>query len=316
MPRFAWLVVLVVAGLAVWAFTERRALVMYAFALSGPREVPALLPPPEEGPSTRWIDDYFTVELVAPRTWAIGEPRYAQQNYSYLIEGAERALLFDAGPGIRDIRASAESLTDRPIVFLPSHFHYDHVGNDITFDTIAVVDLPYLRAREQNGRLTLTTMEHLGMAEGFGLPTWKVDHWWSPGTVIDLGGRTLTLLYTPGHTTDSISLLDAENRILFSADYLYPGELYGFLPNSSMGDYLTTAESLLAALDEDVVFLGAHRVSPPGPPRLRYRDLVDLESGLSGIRDRQVPGSTGYPSRFPINDRLVMLAEPRWLQRW
>lgn len=311
------LVVLLLAGLLVWGFSERRTLFMYAFSTAGSGEPPPLLPQSDEGPGTRWLDDYFTVESVAPGTFAIGEPRYAQQNYSYLIIGQERALLFDAGPGIRDIRAIAESLTDRPIVFLPSHFHYDHVGNEITFDEIAVVDLPHIRNRVQaDGTLTLQAMEHLGMAEGMAAPTWQVDHWWAPGTRIDLGGRSLQLLYTPGHTTDSISLLDADNGILFSGDYLYPGDLYGFLPNSSMGDYLRVADSLVSQLDPSIQFFGAHRVKPPGPPRLGMEDLTDLAVGLKGIRDGDIEGTGSYPKAFPLNERLVMLAEPRWLQRW
>jgi glyoxylase-like metal-dependent hydrolase (beta-lactamase superfamily II) len=310
------LTALILLGLLVWGFCERRTLVMHAFTLSSTGAPPQLLPPPEEGPDTRWWDDYFTLEMVAPDTWAIGEPRYAQQNYSYLISGTERALLFDAGPGLRDIRAAAESLTDRPIVFLPSHVHYDHVGDQTSFDEIALVDLPYLRARAREDRFTPGPMEHLGRAEGFSAPTWTVDHWWEPGSRIELGGRSLTLLHTPGHTTDSISLVDAANGLVFSGDYLYPGELYGFLPNSSMDDYLSSARSLLAELPDDVVFLGAHRLTPPGPPELHWTDLQDLQSGLIGIRDGRVPGSAGYPSRFPINERMVMLAEPRWLQRW
>ncbi len=311
------LVLALLAGLLVWGLSERRTLFMYAFSAAGPGEPPPLLPRSDEGPGTRWLDDYFTVESVAPATFAIGEPRYAQQNYSYLIIGQDRALLFDAGPGIRDIRAIAESLTDRPIVFLPSHFHYDHVGNEITFDEIAVVDLPHIRNRVQaDGRLTLQTMEHLGTAEGIAAPTWQVDHWWAPGTRIDLGGRFLELLYTPGHTTDSISLLDSDNSILFSGDYLYPGDLYGFLPNSSMGDYLRVADTLVTQLDQSTVFLGAHRVAPPGPPRLGMDDLTDLADGLKGIRDGDIDGAGSYPKAFPVNERLVMLAEPRWLQRW
>jgi glyoxylase-like metal-dependent hydrolase (beta-lactamase superfamily II) len=308
---------LLLAGLSIWAFDERRTLVMQAFAATGSGTPPPLLPATDEGARVRWLDDYFTVEQVAADTYAIGEPRYAQQNYSYLIIGSERALLFDAGPGIRDIRRTAESLTDRPIVFLPSHFHYDHVGNEITFNEIAVVDLPHIRDRvNERGELTLLPMEHLGMGEGVTAPTWQVDHWWPPGTRIELGGRSLELLYTPGHTTDSISLLDPANDILFSGDYLYPGDLYGFLPNSSMADYLSAADELTGRLAENTELLGAHRVSPPGAPRLELGDLHDLRAGLIGIRERRIEGSGFYPQAFAINDRLVMLAEPRWLQRW
>ena len=311
------LILVLCAGVAAWAFSERRTLVMHAFAATGTGTPPPLLPAQDEGSAVRWLDDYFTVERIAADTFALGEPRYAQQNYSYLIIGEERALLFDAGPGIRDIRSTAEALTDRPIVFLPSHFHYDHVGNEITFDEIAVVDLPHIRDRvTAEGTLTLQSMEHLGAAEGMQAPTWRVDHWWAPGTLINLGGRTLELVSTPGHTTDSVSLLDAANGIVFSGDYLYPGDLYGFLPNSSMADYLAAADDLLGRLDADTRFFGAHRVAPPGAPRLVLDDLEALRAGLVDIRDGRVAGAGTYPQAFLINDRLTMLAEPRWLQRW
>jgi hydroxyacylglutathione hydrolase len=44
----------------------------------------------------RWIDDYYVVEAVDATTIAICEPRYYQGNYSYMIIGTERAVLFDA----------------------------------------------------------------------------------------------------------------------------------------------------------------------------------------------------------------------------
>ena len=122
--------------------------------------------------------------------------------------------------------------------------------------------------------------------------------------------------YTPGHTTDSISLLDAGNDILFSGDYLYPGPLYGFLPNSSMADYLSVAETLHGRLGHQIRFFGAHRDAPPGAPRLGFEDLEALRTGLTGIRDGEIEGAGSYPQAFPISDRLTMLAEPRWLQRW
>ncbi len=311
---------IIIAGILLlgllWALLERRTLFMHYFAAAGAGKPPALLEKADEGPAVEWMDDYFTIELIAPATYAIGEPRYAQQNYNYLIIGADRALLFDAGPGIRDVRRAAQLLTQKPIVFLPSHFHYDHVGNEITFDEIAVVDLPYIRQRVRDGQLTLLPMEHLGATEGFDAPTWQVDHWWAPGDMIDLGGRSLQLFYTPGHTADSVSLWDEDNGIVFSGDYIYPGPLYGFLPGSSMGDYLSAADMLLDALPQDVTFFGAHRSVPPGAPRLGRVDLEDLKAGLEGMKNGSVEGVGGYPRQFPINDKVIMLAEPRWLQSW
>ena len=103
---------------------------------------------------------------------------------------------------------------------------------------------------------------------------------------------------------------------MFSGDYLYPAELYAFLPNSSMADFLETSESLLATLDRNVVFFGAHRSGPPGAPRQYLSSLEDLNRGLKNIRNGTTTGEGTYPQAFYINDQMVILAEPRWLQDW
>ena len=54
-------------------------------------------------PPLRWFDSYYVVADLGEGAYAIGEPRYGQCNFSYLIVGSRRALLFDTGPGIRDI---------------------------------------------------------------------------------------------------------------------------------------------------------------------------------------------------------------------
>ena len=99
---------------------EHHRLLVYALALSGPLP---LLDATDEGPEVRWFDDYFAVQPRDERTFAIAEPRFFQQNINYLIVGSGRAILFGAGPGIRDIRPVAQSLTGLPITFIPSHFH-------------------------------------------------------------------------------------------------------------------------------------------------------------------------------------------------
>ena len=298
------------AALGVW---QRHRLLGALLSLQG---APPLGAATEEGPAVRWHDDYFTVQALDARTFAIGEPRYAQQNFSYLIAGTQRAVLFDAGPGLRDIRALAESLTPLPITFVPSHFHYDHVGNRITFERVAVVDLPGLRARAADNRLALLPLEHLGSAEGFVAPTLEVDEWLAVGATIALGERELVVLATPGHTEESISLLDRASGLLFSGDFVYPGALYAFLPNSSMGDYQAGARSVLAAAAPETRIFGAHRVAPPGAPELAMQDVRDLADTLAAIAAGTRESTGFYPAAYRVNARLELLAEPRPLQRW
>ncbi|MFT4852895.1 MAG: glyoxylase-like metal-dependent hydrolase (beta-lactamase superfamily II) [Candidatus Azotimanducaceae bacterium] len=308
-------IALISLALALALAVYNRDLIMYQVMKLEGGHSPPLEDALDEGQGTQWFDDYYTVEQIAEGTWAIGEPRYYQQNFNYLIVGTEQALLFDAGPGIRDILPVAQSLTDLPIVFLPSHFHYDHVGNGTHFTQRAVVDLPYLRDRAEGDRLRFTEMEHLGPVEGFPVPTWQIDHWWAPGEAIDLGGREVTIIHTPGHSKESISLLDQRHNMILTGDYLYPGNLYAFVPGSSMQDYLQTADSL-KKLAKTTSLYGAHRATPPGAPRLGPEDIEDLQKALIGIRDGELNGEGIWPQRFLVNEHLTILAEPRFLQDW
>ena len=297
-----------------WSSIANRHSIVVLLMSSG--EQPPLNAATDEGVDAVWFDDYFTVQALDKRTFAIGEPLYAQQNYSYLIIGGERAVLFDAGPGFRNIREVAESLTDLPITFVPSHFHYDHTGNEIIFDQVAVVDLPYIRARAVDNRLTLSAPEHLGVAEGVAAPTLSINEWLAPGSVMFLGDRQLQVLYTPGHTDDSISLLDLTSGFLFSGDFIYPGPLYAFLSNSNMSDYLAGAETVISYESFVTEIYGAHRVRPPGAPRLGISDVKDLRKTLQDVRAGKAISGGVYPREYRINERMILLAEPEFLQDW
>src|SRR5579864_6874853 len=71
---------------------------------------------------------WFEVYKAAPAVFAIYEPHQSEETISYLIVGSKRALLFDTGMGITDIKKVTAELTHLPIVVLNSHTHNDHVG--------------------------------------------------------------------------------------------------------------------------------------------------------------------------------------------
>ena len=320
MPRILRLILVVSLGLLLLAAIViffRHAVLVRAIALEG---IPPLAAARDEGPGVEWFDDYYTVEAIDERTFAIGEPRYAQRNYNYLIAGRDRAILFDAGAGHRAIGPVVASLTDKPILFVPSHFHYDHLGDTLgeglPFKEIAVVDLPELRERASGGTLTLTWQEHLGGAEGFDVPTFEVAQWLAPGSTIDLGDRLLEVIYTPGHTRDSISLIDHEAEYIFAGDFLYPGDLFAFLPTSGAGDYALGAASLLAHSDHHDRIFGAHRADERGIPELDLEDVRSLAKTLESIRQGDLEGAGIYPVRYEVGGDLGLLLEPRPFLRW
>src|SRR5205807_9970929 len=85
-------------------------------------------------------DPWFEVYKPAPGVFAIYEPHQAEETIGYLIVGEQRALLFDTGMGISDVKKVVEELTKLPVIVLNSHTHDDHVGGNWEFDRVYGMD--------------------------------------------------------------------------------------------------------------------------------------------------------------------------------
>jgi hydroxyacylglutathione hydrolase len=292
----------------------------YLYAeLSASLEPHAIIDPakPDLGEGSM-VDDYWAVQNIDANTYAIGEPRYYQVNYAYLIVGERRALLFDAGSGTRDITGIIARLTRLPVTVMPSHLHYDHTGGIAPFTSIAMLDLPDTRADVRNGRLTPSRYEYLGMIDGLAPPSFSVTEWVKPGSSIDLGGRVLQVLHVPGHTRSSVALYDAATRRLFAGDFIYPTTLYAFLPGASLAEYRATARELLAALPADTKIWTAHCCRAgerTAAPWLTMTDLRDLDSALTEIASGGSHGSGFFPRRFPVNRQMTLATGFPWNDR-
>jgi glyoxylase-like metal-dependent hydrolase (beta-lactamase superfamily II) len=272
-------------------------------------------PPPGQPVAGRWVDDYFVVEAIDPLTYAIGEPRYYQGNYSYLILGTSRAVLFDAGSGNRDIVPVVRALTPLPVTVVPSHLHFDHVGALGRLDRTALLDVGELRRRARRGWIELERYEFLGFADGLRPPRFQVDEWWPEGLVLELGGRRVKVLRTPGHTPTSLSLYDAERRELFCGDFIYPGLLYAFLPGASRSAYLETAMRLLATVDPATQLLTAHLADDPAviaAPRLGMDDVRALRTTLQAIASGRATATGLYPRVYAVRGLVRFATGNPW----
>lgn len=262
-----------------------------------------------------WLDDWFAVEEVASGVIAIGEPRFHQNNWSYLILGTRRAILFDTGTGVRDMANAVRTLTTLPVTALPSHMHFDHTGGLSGFQRIMMPDLAILRACERNGWLMPTDDLYVGWWEGMTWTPVRVHEWLVIGSTIDLGGRTLELLHTPGHSPDSISLLDTEQQLLFAADFVYPGRLYAQIQNADLKSYLESTEALLPRITEVMsIFCGHGRPDAQRlnrAPSLGRQDVLDLAVSL-----RRLKASGQRPSAWPVNDRMSLLLSEEAFASW
>jgi hydroxyacylglutathione hydrolase len=263
-------------------------------------------------------DDYFAVEDLGQGTFAIGEPRYYQQNYSYLITGATRAVLFDSGSGTRDISGVVRRLTKLPLTVIVSHLHFDHLGGIAPFEHVAMIDLPETRADLSGLVFKAKRYEYMGLVDGRTAPPVRIAEWLTPGSAMDLGGRLLRVLSTPGHTPTSAALFDAQAKRLFIGDFVYPTTLYAFLPGASLSAYQATTKSLLKDLPADTVLWTAHccrKNEGVSAPWLSMKDVQDLDAILTDVRAGKVQAKGFYPRVFRVNEEMTLATGFPWNNR-
>lgn len=250
-------------------------------------------------------DGWFDVSRIDPSTYAIHEPRYWQRNVAYVLKGENRSILIDSGSGTRDIAFVADKVTKKPMTVVASHGHYDHIGSHASFASVAMIDLPETReATDAEGWYSPPVAKSLWAFSR----SYRVTEWWKPGDTIDLGGRRIEVVHVPGHSTDSIALVDRERGYAFVGDHLYGGPLLANLPGSDLAQYLESTRRLLAIPEIRVVY-GAHEEG-----RLTRESLVALESALSAILEKRATGRRlwwlGWTTASYPGEGFTILAAP------
>jgi glyoxylase-like metal-dependent hydrolase (beta-lactamase superfamily II) len=234
-------------------------------------------------------DKWFEVYRIRPGLFAIYEPHQQEEIISYLIVGKKRALLFDTGMGISNIKKVVEGLTQLPVSVMNSHTHNDHVSDNWQFNRIYGMDTAFTRehargsvaaAQEEIGPGAICGELPAGFdARSYAVKPFHITDWIHGGEKIDLGGPVLEVISTPGHTPDSISLWDAQNHLLFTGDMYYPGPIFLFRPETDLDAYEASIKKM-ASLGAKLL-LTAHNVAVGDPADLP-RVLAAMQQVRSG----------------------------------
>jgi glyoxylase-like metal-dependent hydrolase (beta-lactamase superfamily II) len=285
--------------------------------------------------------DWFYWREALPGLWLIAEPSHV---YTWLIIGSDRACLFDTGTGFSRIRPVVEQITSLPVVVVNSHYHFDHVGGNHEFDRVAIhsagrdlvnnpnrpdvvsLYLEFVRARDRQ-----VESFRAEDAELFGLLTVETDPRALPGRIlaaemngkvmpevdvlaegdtIDLGDRVLSVIHTPGHSPDGISLLDERRGWLMSGDAFNLGQVYCHFHDSSLEQLSTSAEKLADLSSELSVITAHHYPRIIAEPNL----LAEYRGALGRVGDLPQQPSVdvlGQPCRLVTSDHFsVTLPDP------
>ena len=261
---------------------------------------------------------WFMVYKLGDNIFAIYEPNYFQRNYSYLIVGQKQALMIDAGASVgKNIRRTIEALTDKPCAVLPTHLHHDHLGGLPEFEKIWLPDTPSLADfRHADARYFLPTSYIGGDFRNFHLPPFKADRLIADRDDIDLGGVTLKVMHTTGHSREDVAVLYEDANILFVGDYMYPGHLIC----GNAHAYADSAARLLALTNNDTLLLSAHASFRAVVPVMTTTDLADLKDFLTGLLRCEMESKAFKSPRYSIasakcyvvNEKMFFLDKLVW----
>jgi len=212
---------------------------------------------------------WFEVYEIDAGIWAIYEPHQWQEVISYLIVGTQSALLFDTGNGLGNIKEIIDQLTDKPVTVINSHSHIDHIGGNFQFDQIASVSTDF-----SIGRSGVTSDSHT-------INPYKITNKIKDGSQLDLGGRILEVLHIPGHTDDSVALLDRAAGFLWTGDSFYQGPIWLFADETDLRAYHDSIKRLAALTPVLTLLLPAHN-TPAVKPDVLNDVLAAFEQVISG----------------------------------
>lgn len=142
-----------------------------------------------------------------------------------VIAGDRGALVIDTGPTPDHCLLIESILTSLDLPFLGTiltHGHWDHAFGGRPFgrgEVFAHSEATAMMRREmmRTDLHAWVSRNGMGISELEGLLPWPTVH--GEGTLrIDLGGRIVSLLPTPGHSPDSICVLVEDDRVLFGGD--------------------------------------------------------------------------------------------------
>ncbi|MFC4039532.1 MBL fold metallo-hydrolase [Dactylosporangium siamense] len=168
-------------------------------------------------------DPDIQVHEYDPHTFILRQNKavHFEAPFVFLLFGNDRAMLLDTGatesPQYFPLRATVDDLIERwlaehprdgyQLLVLHTHSHGDHVAGDGQF------------AGRPDTTVVPATRDGAWAFFGFDVDPHRVAR-------VDLGGRALECLATPGHNKAAVTYYDPHTGILFTGDTVYPGRLY------------------------------------------------------------------------------------------
>jgi glyoxylase-like metal-dependent hydrolase (beta-lactamase superfamily II) len=217
-------------------------------------------------------NDDVVFHQIDEHTW-VGSGHMMASESLYLVEGNSKAVLIDAGTRIAGLDKIVASITKKPVMLVATHAHPDHTGS-------AINDFPelYIGAGD-------AASQFVSAYKG------KVKEL-KDGEVIDLGGRTLDVVATPGHTPGSTTFMDKAAGYGFSGDSFGSGNL---LLGGTFSTLLATCEKTSALMAKNgIKFLyPGHFFGKNAETKQRVDDMATISRDVLAGKLKGEPNPKG-----------------------
>jgi glyoxylase-like metal-dependent hydrolase (beta-lactamase superfamily II) len=221
---------------------------------------------------------------ISPLDKGVWVVETADMTTMYIVEGAKRALLIDAGTKCDSLDKIVRKITDKPFDVFITHKHIDHAGNIHYFDKVF--------------------MHPLDSAIRMEIPFSGKYVWLKEGDVFDLGDRKIEVYLMPGHTPGSLVFVDKTINAVYSGDAFGSGQVWLQLyPHVPMKDYYQSCvrmEKIMREQGITKIYCGHY---PHLKRALDLQYIVDMKNLAKRLFEGDTSGSTPY--KMPFKNSIV-----------
>ena len=234
--------------------------------------------------ATVYKGEDLEIHRIDEHTWH-GNGNRMSNEAIYIVEGNDRALVIDAGTEIKDYDKIIAGITSKPVTLVATHVHPDHTGSAINyFDEI------YINAADM-----VNVASMMGNYKG------EIKYL-SDGQIIDLGGREIEVIFTPGHTPGSTTFFDKKAGYGFSGDSFGSGNL---LLMTNFSTLLITCQRTLEYMQKNNIekLYPGHYMGVNVETQKRVADMLQISRD---VLDGKLSPDEGQKGSMGLNHVLTM----------
>lgn len=240
-----------------------------------------------------------------------------------LIEGSERAILFDTGYGMEDVKAFITTMTDKPVTVLLSHGHHDHMLGARWFPKtyLCAEDMEEFLERTGKGQRTKVKAQaeeqHVSVPEDFMTaeiaPPEAILFNEKAGSFerkrVNLGSLEVQVIKVPGHTPGSIVLYVPAYDLLLTGDDWNPCTWMWFPTSARAGLWRNRMKELIHTLEEENRRTIQSVICSHQPMKREGRELKEF---LEYMTNERLADAPAIDMGAPINTHEIRNDEKGW----